>query len=135
MNRKGTSIVFPVLLTTLGVAWFLTVKNVDPRINWVSVLGFGVLGLLILTVGGIDKVTLVIGPFLLVCCCLAVARQLGHIDWETVLPVLVIVAGVLMLISHLLPVPYPDWLQKPPPTDNLPRKLTLQDRPQHPPGH
>jgi hypothetical protein len=92
-------------------------------------------GVLTLAVGGIDKVTVVVGPFLLICTVFSLLRQTGYIEIDTSIPVLVIIAGLLMLLSHFLPIPYPEWLQKPPPSEPPPRKLTLHgDKHQTPPG-
>src|SRR6186997_1816974 len=106
MQQRTMSIVFPVLFITLGVGWLLTVVAVDPRIHWIPVLGMAVIGILTLILGGLDKVTLCIGPFLIICTSFALARQTGHISVEVMLPCLVTIAGVLMLIAHFLPVPY-----------------------------
>ncbi|HYH68992.1 MAG TPA: hypothetical protein VD866_30135 [Urbifossiella sp.] len=132
---RTTSVVFPVLLTTVGVAWLLTVEQADPRIHWVPVLGMAVVGVLTLVMGGLDKVTVAVGPFLLACTGFAVARQTGHITVERMLPCLVIVAGALMFAAHLLPVPYPRWLQPaPPPPPERPKRLTLDPRDAAPPA-
>jgi hypothetical protein len=129
MQHRTTSVVFPVLVTTLGVGWLLTVLAVDPRIYWVPLLGMPVVGVLTLALGGLDKVTVCVGPFLFVCTGFALARQTGHVSVEVMLPCLVIAAGVLMFVAHWLPVPYPAWLAPRPKSPEHPKKLRLGDAP------
>ncbi len=122
MSERTKSVVFPVLLITLGVGWLLTALNADPRIYWVPVLGMPVLGLLLLIFQGFDKVTVVIAPFFFACTGFAFARQTGHISVETMLPCLLISLGSLMLAAHWFPVPYPAWLQEPKPAERADTK-------------
>jgi hypothetical protein len=129
MRPRTTSIVFPVLVTTVGVGWLLTVLTVDPRIYWIPVLGMAAIGILTLVMGGLDKVTVCVGPFLLICTGFAIARQTGQISVEVMLPCLVIVAGVLMFVAHFLPVPYPAWLAPSSQPAEHPKKLRLGETP------
>ena len=52
---------------------------------------------------------MVIGPFFIVTSCLSVLRQTGRIGFNVEVPILVIVAGVLLLIARLPIVPVPKW--------------------------
>jgi hypothetical protein len=114
MNSDKMSLVAPILIVTLGVGWLLTTHNVIHGVNWVWVLGLGVTGLLIVVVGGLDKVTFVLGPFLIASTVFSLLRQTGRISVDTEMPSLVIVIGTLMLISKLLPIPVPTWFIQPP---------------------
>ena len=131
MQRRATSIVIPLLLMTVGLGWLLMVMEADPRIHWIPVLGMAVVGLLTLALGGIDKVTICVGPFLLISTGIAVARQTGYLHIDFVLPCMVLLAGALMLIAHFAPVPYPKWLQAPHQatgSQQKPKRLRLQDQ-------
>ena len=88
----------------------LTVWNVDPRIHWIPVLGMPVLGILALLLSGLDKVTAVVTPLLMVATVFAVLRQTGVVGVEVMLPCLLMVTGFLMLVSHLAPIPTPSWI-------------------------
>lgn len=129
MPRRKTSVLYPSLVTTVGVGWLLTVLNVNPQIFWIPVLGMAVGGVLTLVVGGLDKGTVVLGPLLIACAGFAYARQSGHIAVEVMLPCIVTAAGLLMFVAYFLPLPYPDWLTSPAEPQQQPKRLTLDDLP------
>jgi hypothetical protein len=64
--------------------------------------------------GGVDKVTVAIGPFFILASCLSTLRQTGRLSVDMEIPILVIAAGVLLLIARSKSIPAPDWLQTPP---------------------
>jgi hypothetical protein len=113
MTNNAKSLVAPVLIITLGLGWLLTVNNLMPGVNWIWVLGLAVTGFLVLAVGGVDKVTFVVGPFLISSTLFSLLRQTGRISVDTEVPTLVIVFGVLMLLAKVLPVPVPKWIIEP----------------------
>ncbi len=57
---------------------------------------------------------LAVGVFFLVCSVLSLWRQQGVLSIETEAPVLVIVAGVLLLLARSKKVPTPNWFTPPP---------------------
>ena len=63
-QRAFGSIVVPVLIITVGVGSLLSAAGVGPGVDWIWTLGLAVVGILALA-SGIDKVTAVVGPFLL----------------------------------------------------------------------
>ena len=104
------SLVIPILLITLGVGWLLTTLGVVPQIDWVWTLGIAFVGILTFALGGIDKVTVAVGPFFLIASILSILRQTGRLQTAIEVPVLVIVAGVLLLVAHAKNIPAPRWL-------------------------
>jgi hypothetical protein len=110
MIDRKSSVAAPLLIITVGTGWLLTTHNVIPGVNWIWVLGLAVVGVLILVVGGLDKVTAVVGPFLIIATVFSLLRQTERIGIDTEVPSLVIVAGVLMLAARFLPLPAPKWL-------------------------
>jgi uncharacterized membrane protein len=106
-DRK--SLLLPVLLIAVGVGWLLTTIGVAPGINWIWTLGLAVIGFLVFVISGFDKVTVVIGPFFIVASLLSVLRQTDRIVVDVELPILVIVAGTLLLIARSESVPVPEW--------------------------
>jgi hypothetical protein len=64
MKIKG--LVVPVLVIVLGVTWLLNILKVLPGIDWIWTVGLAAVGVLTLLVGGINKLTVVVGPFLMV---------------------------------------------------------------------
>lgn len=109
MAGSRAAIAIPILIMTLGTGWLLTTHEAVPGVNWVWVLGLAVVGVLCLVLGGVDKVTIVVGPFLLVATVLSLLHQTGRLALDTAIPCLVILIGVLTLVSRLLPIPPPRW--------------------------
>ncbi|MCA9016291.1 MAG: hypothetical protein KDA77_13245 [Planctomycetaceae bacterium] len=107
-NRK--TLVLPLLIVSIGVGWLLTTLGLVPGLNWIWVLGLAVIGLLSFAVSGIDKSTVVIGPFFLIASCLSVLRQTGRLSFDVEVPILVIVIGVLLLVARNKAIPFPNWM-------------------------
>lgn len=112
-KSKGP-VVLAILTIVLGIGWLLTVMEVVPGIDWVWVLSLAVVGILIMVLGGINKVTFVVGPFLLISTVFSLLRQTGRLSEKVEIPCLVIAGGVLALLAWLLPLPTPAWLEEPP---------------------
>jgi hypothetical protein len=116
VNRHYASLVLPLFIVTVGVGWLLTVQGVLPSVNWLWVLSLAAAGIALPLVSGWDKVTIVAGPFLLISSVFALLRETQRISTDTEMPCLLIAFGVLLLVSRLLPLKTPKWLQ--PPTDS-----------------
>jgi hypothetical protein len=100
--------VISLLTIGLGAAWLLNMfPNID-NIRWVYTLGLGLIGLLLLALCGVNKLTIVTGPFLMIAAAFTILRQSGHLNVQE-MPSLVIALGLLMLISVLTPIPAPGW--------------------------
>lgn len=105
MNKK---LVVPILTIFVGITWLLNVQEIIPGVDWVWAGGLAVAGILSIAIGGLNKVTVVTGPFLLVASVCSLLRQTGRLAIDLEIPVLVIVLGALMLISQLTRLPTPD---------------------------
>lgn len=114
MKAEKKTLLIPILLITVGVGWLLSTLGVAPGIDWVWTLGLAVIGLLMFVMGGFNKVTVVIGPFFIVTSCLSILRQTGRLSLDVEIPILVIIAGVLLLVARKRSIPAPDWLEPPP---------------------
>jgi hypothetical protein len=108
-SNKGAFAV-PILIILVGVGWLLTAQGYGPGINWVWTLGLAAVGIVTLVLSGIDKVSVVIGPFFLVASLLSVLRQTNNLDLDTEVPILVIVVGVLLALARLAAIPAPEWI-------------------------
>lgn len=109
-SAKGR-VALAMLIITLGIGWLLTAQNVAPGINWVWTLGLGVVGVLVFVVsGGVDKLSIVIGPFFLIASVLSILRQTGQIRIDVEMPVLVIAVGALLLLAQWPGIVAPRWL-------------------------
>lgn len=113
-KQSKQPLVLAILIITVGVGWLLTVQGYAPNINWVWTLSLAVIGILTFVLsGGFDKVSIVIGPFLLASSLFSVLRQKGTLQIDTEVPILVILVGFLLLIAQLRAVPLPRWLGPP----------------------
>jgi len=110
MTQDRKTLVVPFLLIAVGCGWLLTTLGVVPGIDWVWTLGLAVIGLLAFAVSGFDKVTVVIGPFFIAASGLSILRQTGRLDLDIEVPILVILAGILLLVARLHAIPMPDWV-------------------------
>jgi hypothetical protein len=115
MDKKAAFL--PLLLMTFGVGWLLTSLGIAPRVDWIWTLGIGAVGLLTLAFGGINKFTVVVGPFLILSSAFAFLRQMGMLRFEVEAPLLVIVFGALLLIAQMPAIPIPNWIVKDPPSN------------------
>ncbi|MEQ8852472.1 hypothetical protein [Gimesia sp.] len=107
-NRK--TLVIPLLIIAVGTGWLLTTLNVVPGLNWIWILGLAITGLTSLAVSGIDKSSVLIGPFFLIASTLSVLRQIGYVTFNIEIPILVIVIGCLLLIARSPSIPLPKWM-------------------------
>jgi len=105
-----------LLMIGVGAGWLLTELQFGPRINWTWTAVLIVTGVLAFVLsGGLDKVSVVLGPFLIVGGLLSIARQTGALGENVEMPVLVIVAGCLFLFAQSSRVPLPRWYDVSPP--------------------
>ena len=113
------TLIIPILLITFGVGWLLTTLGVVPPIDWVWTLGIAIVGVLAFALGGIDKVTVVIGPIFLLASFLSILRQTDRLRIDMEVPILIIATGILLLVARLSSIPAPTWLIH---SHELPRK-------------
>ncbi|MCR9232859.1 hypothetical protein [Gimesia chilikensis] len=107
-NRK--TLVIPLLIIAIGTGWLLTTLNIVPGLNWIWILGLAITGLTSFAVSGIDKSSVLIGPFFLIASTLSVLRQIGYVTFNIEIPILVIVIGCLLLIARSPSIPLPKWM-------------------------
>lgn len=110
-----------ILIIAVGVGWLLTVQGYGPGIDWLWIVSLGVVGVLTFILsGGLDKASVVIGPFFLIASILSLLRQTGRLRFDTEIPILVIVLGVLLLIAQSRYILVPRWIDRNPPSDEKP---------------
>ena len=110
MDSKKTGITSAIAIIALGLAWLLNNVGVLPAVEWIWTLGLAITGILVIAIGGLDKATAVIGPFLVIGSFFSILRQTGKISTNYEIPILVITFGLLLLIAVLLPLKSPSWL-------------------------
>lgn len=103
--------ILAILIITVGVGWLLSAQGIGPGINWVWTLGLGIVGVLTFVIsGGLDKVSVIVGPFFLAGSLLSILRQTGELSVNLEVPILVILLGTLLLLAQLPRIPPPAWL-------------------------
>jgi hypothetical protein len=108
---SGKRFVVPILVILLGVTWLLNVLKIIPGVDWMWTVGLATVGILTLAVGGINKLSIVVGPFFMVASVCSVLRQTGRLEIDREVPILTIVLGCLLLLVQLLKLPLPDILK------------------------
>lgn len=126
-TRSRAPLLIPILIMVVGVGWLLTVQGFAPQVNWVWTLSLGVVGVLTFVVSGVDKASVVVGPFFLLASLLSVMRQTGHLAPDVEVPLLVIAIGALLLLAYFPIVPKPGWLVPlpSPPEESTPVRMRL----------
>ena len=107
LSRKA--FILPVLMMTVGFGWLLTSLNSD--INWIWTSCLGVIGIMTFVVSGIDKFSVVVGPFFLTASFMSIMRQLDLISLNSEVPFLVIVLGFFLAIAQFPVFKTPDWMK------------------------
>ena len=100
----------PTILITIGSGWLLSTLGVAPDIDWVWTLALAMVGSLILVVGGVNKLSVVFGPFFLFASGFSVLRQTGILRFSVEVPILVMLIGILMLVARLPIFSMPTWV-------------------------
>ena len=108
MNKK---LVAPILTILVGVTWLLNTLNIIPGVDWVWSIGLAAAGILSIAISGLNKVSIIAGPFLVIASAFSVMRQTGRISIDIEIPILIMVLGILMLISQLSKLQVPGILK------------------------
>jgi len=102
-----------MLTIGLGAAWLLNLFPTLPNAGWVWTMGLGVSGMLILALCGINKLTVVTGPLLIIVATMTAMQMMGRMQSHQQVPMLMVALGALMLLSSMAPVPLPGWMYAP----------------------
>lgn len=105
MHGRMQSIAVALLVIAVGTAWLLNTLEIIPGVNWIWTAGLAAGGVLMLMLGGLNKLTFVVGPFLIIASIFSLLRQRGTIDIDQEVPYLVIALGVLLLLAALSNLP------------------------------
>lgn len=111
MNPHKKTLIPPILLIGVGTGQLLSTLGVAPSIDWIWTIGLATIGALFFLVGGINKVSIVAGPFFLIASCLSLARQTDKVSLDVEIPILIISAGILLLVARAPAIPVPDWIK------------------------
>jgi hypothetical protein len=103
MRNKG--LVAPVLVIVLGITWLLNVMHVMPGVDWMWTGGLAAAGVLTLVASRINRLSVVVGPFLIAASVCSLLRQVGTLPVDREVPILTIILGILMLVANLARLP------------------------------
>ena len=106
-TMKKAAIIVAVLIIVGGTALLLNNLRVLPEVDWMWTGWLSACGILFLTMGGMNKVSCVLGPFLLAVAVLDVLNRTEQISRSVQIPSLVIIFGALLLLAVVSPVPLP----------------------------
>ena len=115
MHQNPRVLAFAIILTATGVGWLLMSLGLSTNVNWVWTLLLAGLGIVAIVMsGGLDKFSVVAGPFFLAASGLSILRQSGRLSDDVEVPILVIIVGVLLFVAQTRYVPVPRWFGLPP---------------------
>jgi hypothetical protein len=86
-----------IVVGTIGLIWYFRWL---PDIDWIISLGFIAGGILVLVIDGINKSSIVTGPFLISIGIAWWLRDRYSWSWNLIVPTLLVILGVLMLIAR-----------------------------------
>ncbi len=115
MGKLRKQYVIPILVMVVGIGWLLNVQGIIPDVDWIWTCALGALGVLTLAVGGLDKLTVVVGPFLIISSLCSVLRETGKLSVANEVPILTIALGALLLLVHMINLPSPQVFKQEPP--------------------
>jgi len=99
-------VVISLVVIAIGLAWLLNATHVIRGVDWIWTSLLAIAGLLTLAWGRINKLTFVIGAFLVVGSIFSVLRQTGRIAMEVEVPILMMVFGAILLVAQLPAIPH-----------------------------
>ncbi len=82
MSKLGKQYVVPILVIVCGMGWLLNVQGILPQLDWLWICALAAAGVLTIAVGGLDKMTIVVGPFLIAASICAILRQMDKLSIE-----------------------------------------------------
>jgi hypothetical protein len=90
----------PITLIIVGLVWLAWHFRFLPDVDWVIGIGFIVGGAGVLIVDGINKGSIVSGPILMGVGVAWLLHDQYRASWSVMIPLLLVLAGVLMLIAR-----------------------------------
>ena len=90
----------PITLIVVGVIWLCWHFGWFRDVDWIISIGFIAGGVAILIMDRITKTSVVVGPLLIAVGLAWGAHDHYRVSWSLLTPVLLVLAGILMLISR-----------------------------------
>ncbi len=90
----------PVTLIVVGVGWLLWELRLFPDVDWIIAIGFIAGGIAVMAIDGINRNSVVVGPFLIAIGIAWLLHDRYWVSWRLIVPSMLALLGVLMLISR-----------------------------------
>lgn len=101
-----SSLFFPLLLITVGAAWFLKSTDILPATSTLIAAAFATVGVLVLLMDGVNKQSVVAGPLLVYVGAAIYLRNTYWIELSPLIALGMMIFGCLLLLSRSSLVPY-----------------------------
>jgi hypothetical protein len=111
MNKLRKQYIAPILVIIVGIGRLLNVQGIIPKVDWVWTCALATTGILTIVAGGLNKLTVVVGLFLIVGSICSILRQTSKLSIEQEAPILTIALGILLLFVHILKLPTPEIMK------------------------
>ena len=95
----------PVTLIAVGLGWLLWEFRLFPDVDWIISLAFIAAGVAVMGIDGINKNSVVIGPFLIAIGIAWFMHDRYGTHWRYIVPTMLVLLGALMLIARSAKVP------------------------------
>ena len=112
MQNDRSTLILGVLLVAVGGGWLLSSLGFIPTVDWAWTLGLAVIGILVVTLSGFDKVSFVVSGFFGLASLFSILRQTRLLSMDVEVPLLVLSAGLLLLMARSRAIPMPRWLKE-----------------------
>ena len=113
MRASKIALISALLIIAFGTAWMLDALDIITGWRWVWPLALGGVGVMIPVFHGLNKQTLLVGPYLVVAAIFALMRQNGWIELKVEIPALVLAFGVVLLIVTVAGYSLPTVIEDP----------------------
>lgn len=95
----------PITLIVVGTGWLLWELRLFPDVDWIIAIGFIAGGIAVLAIDGINRNSVVVGPFLIAIGIAWLLHDRYWVSWRLIVPSMLALLGVLMLISRSRRIP------------------------------
>jgi hypothetical protein len=90
----------PVTLIAVGLGWLLWEFRLFPDVDWIISLAFVAAGVAVMAIDGVNKNSIVLGPFLIAIGAAWLLHDRYGTHWRYIIPVMLVLLGVLMLVAR-----------------------------------
>lgn len=112
MQNSKWELVASILVIAIGIGWLLNTLDILPTIDWLWTIAIAIIGTLSIVFGGVNKLSMVVGPFLIFASVCSILRQTKILPLDVEIPLLILVLGCLLFVARILNLPAPKCMQE-----------------------